>query len=411
MVVKEKRIMKRIIAAFLSLLLICTFMIPQLNAYGEDNYIEASVNVLTKDEYYSMFKIEPEQCYVKYSYEIINSNSTEEVEVTAFIDLHISAAETYHFNLSGKVQKINLEESILLEGPLTGYSYINNDEYYIQAGFLKLQCSDSVRFTVTIQSMDESNQQLPVILTFGEFGLTRQMLDAINNRNVELQSSEYSRAINYNDRSESYYTVGGSYVGFNCSASGTGQHLKVSFCPSFNRLAVSIKSYNSTLTNYYAPYGAVDTSVSSCSYTLTRSITDASYILNTESYSFDAGNYGAGTVYLYALFCDIMDYLNIPTSTISAILNSLYGSVSRNIYSNTASVYVSFGAGQYANFSAEVPIVFQLDYSGSYSGNSGYTASTSLQYRVTMYEQYEGLYYYAYYSAYNASYYASISLT
>jgi hypothetical protein len=79
-----------------------------------------------------------------------------------------------------------------------------------------------------------------------------------------------------------------------------------------------------------------------------------------------------------------MSLIGIPTSTISALLSSLKGSVSKDIYANNGTVTIKFGLTQYARFdnTGGVPIVFQLAKSGSLTGPTTYNGITKIKYRT-----------------------------
>lgn len=289
---------------------------------------------------------------------------------------------------SGIVDKYTLSSGdILWEGPIRGITNISGVEYKVIVGFAKLDNSEDVQVSVTIQSLDNDTIIDPIVFSFGKNLITNEMYqelfgdttcdtDAVNFAN-ELSTMASGSYTLKGTTSTSYKSGGFGTV------PGTAQTSRIYYDSNDKRLALTVQSYCSNVNTYYSKSGIAGTTIKSLGYKLVRSAsTTNSYIVGTESFDFDTSDFGSSAV-LQPLFEDILSLLGVPTSTILTVFGSLKGTVTQQHNTNNTSVSVSFGITDNADFdklSTGLPIVFQLGRSSA--GTSQYTCTTDITYRT-----------------------------
>ena len=146
-----------------------------------------------------------------------------------------------------------------------------------------------------------------------------------------------------------------------------------------------------------------------------RSASGATYssISGVESFNFTMPSQGSSIRgALSPLFEDAMSLIGIPTSTISAIVGSLYGTVEMNAYTNNYTVSFEFGLYDGANFDDSgkgVPVVFQIQPGPVYAGEgSPYTVTIAMEYQLMVIGGPDGLTGNFYYAANDCTYNATL---
>lgn len=374
-----------IIAIFLSL----STLVRASDSCEVSNVIDPSVEVLSfsGDD---TFQVEE----VEYTYSLTRQkDNSQNANVVLPFTLRVGEKE-YTCTASGVVNAYHLSTGDLLwEGPLDGCIFIDDIEYSVIAGFAKLDSSSSIQITVTIQSLTESNLITPTIICFGENVITQEIHQDISehSENITLDNSSISNFAGTMSNDEAFQFIGALPKNFTLiDQTMLGQSARVYFSDQTNRLIVGIRTFCCNIEEYWDEKSITDveTVVDSFEIGITRNdYTTSSYswIDGIESFDFNASNFGAGAVFLIDLFYDALSILGVPTTTLSSVLDSLKGSVEKDVTTTEASVSVSFGLFESANFDSldvGIPIVFQLDRNhNGYLGWSSYTFLTSIRYR------------------------------
>lgn len=389
---------------FISLLLIATIclssMVPAL-ALDTTEVIShsetSSVKVITQDSFDNFVETCPHNVSqsntisnnaVEYSYTmsedtLMGDTANVTLSFRAYVDQLLVEAET-----SGVVDKYTLSTGqVLWEGPIRGITTIDGVEYKVIVGFAKLDDSEAVQISVTIQSFDEDMIIDPIVFAFGSDIVTNEMYqELLNGAATSVDAFNSSNQLDAR-ASGSYSLKGTTSANFKTNGfgtvPGTAQTSRVYYDSTDHRVALSVQSYCANVNAYYSKSGIAGTTVRTLNYQLVRSSsTSNSYIAGTESFDFNTNNFGSSAI-LMPLFEDILSLLGVPTSTISTVFSSLKGTVTQQHNTNNTTVTVSFGATDNADFdklSTGVPIVFQLGRSSA--GTSQYTATTNISYRT-----------------------------
>ena len=382
----------------------CFSVVFASTAASSDVYSDENIEIVIEGDLYTIFqpaiatKSTSAVNRVDYSYTFDQlEGQPNKANVTLDFVLTIGTTE-YPITVSGIVNSYNISSDCTLwEGPLQGIIAVNGISYNVLVSFLKLSSEVSIQAGVTIQSADIENQTDPVAFQFGENILTQNMYLQIMEQQVD---TEQEQVISENTISplaqEDYSYLTSTYSWFDSSINGYSQKA-TAYSSNTQKVAVAVKSFTDNVNDSYTNSGQAGTTVSSFGIELERvstSTTNNSWIVGTESFDFNTDNYNSSAVVaIKPLFEDIMSILEIPTSTINAMLNSLNGSVDRDVNTNKTSVNVSFGwLDGTANFDDSdigVPIVFQLDRDpGEYIGPSTYRFTTSITYCTLYTPQY-----------------------
>lgn len=419
----------------ISIVLVVTMLLPiSLHTFSMENTnkgndVDEDILVVTQESFGATFtsqktrSVATEIEKINYSYELTESEDNEGVaDVTLNIVMVIGNNE-YPITVSGSVEAYELSSGcILWEGPIRGNTTINGVEYNVIAGFSKMDDASDIQVSLTLQGADEESSLEPIVLCFGEELITSEVYAEIaeNMEEVETQNEE-ERASTMSSRAT---TSSVSYVAYDYSTfnsgyniSGYAQRTNAYFDSGRNCFIVAIKSYTNNINKYFSSTGAAYTTVHS--FTTRLKFNDT----GTSSYSWIGGvdtsglpdDYNTGeTILLRPLFEDAMSCLNIPTSTIAAVLDGLKGSVVKDVEKANAYVTVKFGLLKGAIFDscgAGIPVVFQLcRKTTGYSGNSSYTFVTSMTYRTTFIPTGTSIHQLLYFDAYDATATAKITL-
>ena len=294
-------------------------------------------------------------------------------------------------NVTGILSAYHLSNGTTLwHGPLKGTTTINNNDYIVNVGFTKFDSNDTISASISIQSNNEKNIIDPILFSIGEDMISSEILSELRNQKSATTTNDIPSASRSSDELE-YLTY--KYANFaRDNFSGIGQRARSYFSSQTNRFAVTYRSYCDNVdrnfqNNISISYYSDPTEISEFSISLQRgalTTEGASYIVGTESNDFSINNYGTVAAIL-PLFEDALGLLSVPTSTISALLGNLDGTVERTLFTDAASVSVAFGITDSANFDnleEGIPIIFQLARSNQNTGSSSYTFATNATYRT-----------------------------
>lgn len=430
--------MKKILAFILSLAMVTSFSVPAFAventpSQNEKRITDNSIDMIASSAFSEVFGIENNSRStsneatideISYSYTFeLQENDPTLADVSLTFTMAIGT-QAYPVTVSGTVDSYLLSSGdTLWEGMIAGTTIIEGTEYKVLAGFSKLNSDPRTQVSVTIQAADKTNAIDPLVFTFGDEVITMQihqeLLGNTAEVTVESLSKEFDEVATVRSAG-SFTSLGNDYEyfdsGFNIS--GYAQRSRGYFNSTTNQFAVTLKSYGDNIENYFSSTGIAGATIKEFTIELIRNSNYSdgsfSYIVGTESYDFDVGDYGGGAVLIQPLFEDIMGLLGVPTSTITAIFDGLKGSVDENFHTSDTSVSISFGLLQSADFDDSgvgVPIVFQLARNqNGYTGNSSYTFATAITYRTVYIPTGSSTPSYVYIDGYDTSKTVSITL-
>lgn len=414
-VLKMKK--NRIICVVLSLILSFMSPITILAKDFEEGYITSeNVDILTEESFETLFsnkkdfdkKLSINDLKYKYSFDIREDNLNI-ADVRMHIKLNVSG-KTYSFVVEGTVDRNNLGDNrILWFGSLIGTIKIQKSNCLATVVFAEIE--NEIQMSMTLQPLEGSIENDVVILSFGEPVLTNEMLGETPSEEpcTDMAPQISTFAMDKNQFSENFKTDDGiiyddpfeKLVTYTCGFRnpkvglfGDGQKMIGFFDKSTNRLAISLKSYCSSVNAYYNKLyegmGICSTSISQMNFRIQRGEdTRYSYIANTESFDFNIKNYGVYS-YIMPLVADALALLEVcvPIAFVTELFENTKGTVDRTIFADAAEVDVKFGVFDHENLDdcePGFPIIFQLAKNNStYTGTHEYILSTSIAYRTTL---------------------------
>lgn len=432
----KKRFLTKLTALVLCAACLCTTPVNAAMGANEGSFkTDESIQVHTPDAVEAVFGDGSTSSISTWSRSIVTSANVEKIrynytftvreddsmraDVLMQTILTVSGVD-YPTWLSGTVEAVELSsDDVLWTGVLEGAMIVDGKEYLVLSSFSKI--NDGIQCDMTIQSTDFEGSSEPIVISFGEKVVTKNIFDEIQNmkRKVEVSDSYMNQNTattqGYNTRSASTYAVGNSFspifkedagntagifirkvivdAGFAAGyPSGYGQTMIGYHDSGSNRLAVAIKTYCANVNSNYTQYKNVSTVVRSMEYTLKTNPGNGAYIADTETFDFNIRNFGIVT-YLAPLFEDVLTVLqySLPTSIISMLLENLQGTVTELDHSNEHVVKIDFGILDCANFdncSTGMPIVYQVQRNDA-TNKGAYTFSmlTSVTYRTSYYDE------------------------
>lgn len=422
---------RRFFAKFMALVLCiaCVLTLPAnvVEAASKSYKTDTNINVISQgvlkevlcSNERSVAELEFDEVSYAYDMEILDDNPMI-ANVDLWVILHIDNTD-YSIAMSGNVEACELSsERLLWQGPIMGEVEIDDIEFRAIAGFVKLE--EKLQLSLSLQPASGNNLEGATIITFGEDVLTGDVYDELQERmQAENEDSNVAYVENQisllsETSSSDFDQIAIQYRPFsNTSISGVGQRLKGYYDISTRRLAVTIMSYCSNVNDYYWDFGTSNTTIDEFSIGLERTGNAYSYIAGIETFGVTVGTTKV-LMALLALFEDAMTLLDasFPTSTISAILGELDGSVSRLGNSEKEAITVEFGVLESANFDncgPGIPVIFQLQKNNnSYTGMHNYTLSTTITYRTYLQQAYPASTSLIYTQADDTSYDVNISL-
>ena len=371
---------------------------------------------------------------IEYDYEMLVLEDEISAIVSAYIKINVGN-KTYTSFVYGDIYAYTLpSEDVFWEGALDGSMDIDNSRYNVIVAFAKLESSEEVMMGITI---DNGNAPF-VAISFGNNLINGEVKDflldraSVNNEEINaigIIENDSNFFGNPPDASVMVIDPNPSYMEDISDGMGTGsdigengeykyQSLKnikheasnytayqsgVYFDKTKNLLMVTVKPFSSKTQSFaqknYVDEGGYDfvqTTLYSLGIELVLTdVPGANYAfisnIDKPQATVDINNfYNDANVLLRPLFDDILSLIGVPTSTISAIFNSLRGKVVANDSRLIANIDIRFPLIQLGNpnqvedLEHGLPIRFQLAKgSSSYIGDTPYTVNTYVVYRVT----------------------------
>lgn len=423
----KRRIFTKFMAFVLSIVCVLTLPANVVEAASKSYKADTSISVISQgaldDVLYgkerTVTELEFDEVSYAYNMAIIDENPMF-ANVDLWVILQINNVE-YPIAMDGIVEACELSsERLLWQGPIIGEVVINAVEFQAIAGFVKL--GEVVQLSLSLQPTTGNYSDGATIITFGEDVLTEDVFEELQekmqteNEIVNVAQEEKEIALLSETATSDFEQIAIQYKPFtNSGISGVGQRLKGYYDISRRKLAVSIMSKCANVDSYYGTFGVSTTTIDEFSIGLEETGNGYSYIAGIETFGVSVKTTKVLTA-LLALFEDAMTLLDVtfPTSTISAILGELDGSVSRLDTRDKEVVTVEFGVLESANFDNSgpgIPVIFQLQKDNdSYTGLHNYTLSTTITYRTYLQQTYPASTTLLYTQAEDTSYSVNISL-
>ena len=425
-----KKKMKKIIAIVLTATMVMGVSIP---AFANDSTfymesVDSTVGIVTPYAFQNAFVSKTSKNIgnmtieqVSYDYTFVQDEEDAEKANVSLSFIMFIGSQEYPVNVSGQVNAYSLSSGdILWEGPIEGTAIINGQKYDVLTGFSKLDSSSSIQASVTLQASDEEILSDPIVFTFGDTVLTKEIHDDIMSQATVADMSDLETG----DEGIVPYANSFTYVAsptayFSNSVTGLAQQAYIQKDSISDELSVAIKTYCNNVNTYYSNAGYTYPVTFIDSFNVNLSIPSGqgyshAYIAGVRNDSRLNNNSGSlSSVSMYAFFCDVLNALGVPTNTVSNVLGSLKGSVNYSGSTNYYNVGVSFGITQLANFdtlSNGIPIVFQIGVTSDYAGNTRMTFGTSLRYRTQLGDSSGTSYQWVYTSAKDISYTATVTI-
>lgn len=404
---------RKMLAVVVTLLFACQIT-PQLSADTQsqpDN--QFTVNSIISESFNELFCDNGRSLYQQGSvnssantasviYDFVDSDELDGTAyVTTQIDFTINNVSCYAI-ASGEVEAMILTNNRYWEGCLAGYFNINDNVYDdVYVYFSKLDSSDDLSMSISIFTDSGTTS-----FAFGNLIIDSETFAEIeSHRNYGNQSSDINYCESNTATLASYQPIEGSnyaivsnsftHYSYQTMSPYYSQRARAYYDSANNRLAVSLKTYASYLTDYLTNNGGYTnatytTGIHTMNIALTRT-SDATHIVNIENPGISVGESNSVSIYLYNFFLNILSDLGVPTSTIQQILGTFYGSFSSSVYANATSLNMQTSYNDYFNYDNldyGAPIVNQLG--KSTSSNGSYTYSTSVVYKtLCQYPYYE----------------------
>ena len=281
--------------------------------------------------------------------------------------------------------------SILWAGPLNGSIDINGYKSPLILGFTKMEPSQEVCLSITIQSFDNHPNMEPVYFSIGTPLITDGVEEYIRNRQVAVGADDISGVVSDDAfKANDFYQIGSDFGNFNGGLGGTsgiGQESFVYGNATTGTVMVTLRTHGDRIDKAFSGAGVSNSFVSRLMIKLNRQdYTDDSYswIVGIEQYDFPSSSFGKSGELLMPLFNEILGVMGVPSNVISSALSGLTGVVTKE-NASTDAYYVSceFSLLEEARFDkieTGLPIVFQLDHNSNYTGYSDYASSTEIMY-------------------------------
>lgn len=412
--------MKKLFALCLASLFLFITPIDAIASIRND-YSDSDICILTQDSFEGLFNSSTIES-VSYDY-CITIIDTQRADVHLSYVLEISDS-LYTGEVSGQVEGITISASdVVWEGPLYGELAINGHVCAVSIGFAKKDSNPNVQLSFTIQCFEDDYDTF-VAFSAGTGVITSEIYDVIIAYGAEMGCSTVFTQLSGNHSGEiSLNSVflpdipetgeggngGYSLVGSNTTYAGGrleyGYACKTRayFSDDTNSVVVAAQSYCDNVEQLYNFAAYAQTSVDEIAYTLVCNSTSGSNKCNILGINYY--DYQVGEEYnLSPLFEDLLSALDIPTSTINAVIEGLSGSAEvTEPYNDRYTFVVDFSAFTNAKCGDGIglPVEFNLakaNYS-EYSGSTSFSATTIITYRTAIVlnqpDVLPGLYYYA----------------
>ena len=155
------------------LLLVCILLTPALassaSAHAYD-HVYTDVTVITPDSLDDVFG-ETEVERAAYTYEMVELNNSRAIVA---LEMELKIGHDYYTTVvSGTVNAYTLPSGdTLYEGPIDGSMTVGEDEYRVTVGFTKVESTDDVMISATIQG-----DSTMVVISFGDNVIQGEVLD------------------------------------------------------------------------------------------------------------------------------------------------------------------------------------------------------------------------------------------
>jgi hypothetical protein len=318
----------------------------------------------------------------KIEYDIkINDTKNNSSYVVMNGRLLLNNNETYKFETKGEVDKINIGNKTLLNGPLNGYMLINDEKVDLTIHFQKFQEANEIFITMSIYDI---GKDINSFLAFGDKIVTKDFTDKIKSMLSEEESKTHATVNAKRSSTDNY----------NLAATNTNTGVTVDFWKSALPLPQTVQL------QVYSDEDAVKNMYNNALFAIAydakvRLTADGGIfqIIGTSPSEKEEKSYDD---ILMPLLSDVLGKYGVPTSVLIAILgnDSNRGRiiVDNNIYDTTIEVYSTtrlnigihpfpfFFAVNVGNGNARGTFGGLVKYKGYYSDDSYYyhTASTSM---------------------------------
>ncbi len=418
-------------------LLICVIITPILTSYAIDSYdyTEYEVIVITPNLFESLFLTDRVD-RVRYDYKLIAPSESESANVVLNVELLINGI-SYYVNFNGDVNACLLSDNdILYQGSIDGIVKINGVDYKVIAGITHLKSTDEKRVSLSIQNVDGG----VVAVSFGDNVIKGKVLDFFNeqmgnvsadtdivdknpqtgNASISSISPDFSQKIDPEigsgsgesgdrDNNYGYFDLGkngewkfqSKSVASHPKALYTALQSRVYFDDTRNILMVTLRPYTQSTEEYYLARGytysdayldsfgvtlQVNGDVAAANYAIIAGIVYPKDII--ESYG---GSLDNNSIYISAIFGDILDLLGVPSNLITSALDNAKGDVTENFGVYKTSVLIKKSLFSSKNFNdldsieTGLPFKFQLilTNASTYVGNTEYTVTAYVKYAVS----------------------------
>ena len=426
---ERRKIMKKITAICLIICLMSIYMTTPVSALINTNFLEKAT-IITEEEFVSVFNTNNiDDVSYDFYYETSQDNPYKAIAILE-IALKIKGY-VYNIFTSGMISLNCLDNGVLLwEGPLRGKVFIDDEQYSVIAGVAYLENSQESMISLTIQK-----DSTIVAISFGDSIIKDEVLNFYSNRSYNVNVSNVSDTSIANEIFTNNFSNGGISTCFispeisegifdgggggslNLGEDGEWKYKNVDYAKhggtSYNALKstvyfnslknvmmVTLKPFSGSTQNYVETLGYDFASSSLCGFGVELALEDAdypnyAYIANItkpdEAIAID-GYFTGIKVGLSPLFEDILGVIGVPTSTISAVLESMNGKIeiqestlfaSVDIEKDTFSDYEELD-----NISTGLPFRFQLSKGNHnlYEGDTPYVVNTYAKYYVFVQE-------------------------
>lgn len=427
--------MKKSISIVLFICMLLAFVLP-VSASSITNSI-SDATIITPDSFFQLFNTDNID-EASYEFEI-----SEEDDKKASVILQTSLTinnQKYNILTEGQIDCYQLNNNdILWEGPLNGSIIINDKVYSVIAGFIRLDSTNESMVSITIQ-----NDTTIVVISLGTNILTGSVRDffleetqncSSNNTNGIMENNTLNLQFDIINPDNSYSTnvVGDQFAPI--AHPGTGGTLNlgengeweyqsiivhkhgsssykaiksgVYFDDERNLLLVTLSTFTNE-TNDYVQSPGWDVSVANLVSFGVELIIEPQpapnyayieFMAVPESIKQAANNSNGVIQYLFPVFTDALNLFNIPTNTISELYRTYLNASRGKIILDTDTGFEmgaqieKSGSQSFNNLddlTYGLPFIFQLDRpnGSTYIGNTQYTVSTNLRYRVYKYNHF-----------------------
>lgn len=174
----RRKHMKKFISIFLLICILSGSAITASAAENKYTHTTGDISIITPDSFESAFSVK-RISKVSYDYLMVSPEGASNIAVVALqMELKI-AGELYTVSVSGTVNGYELPSGdILWEGPISTAAEIANKDFTVTAGFTKLESSEDVLISVTLQN----DSYDPIAFSFGKNIIKGEVLDLFKER-------------------------------------------------------------------------------------------------------------------------------------------------------------------------------------------------------------------------------------